>query len=58
MNKLLDKQQVAELLGVSPRTINRYLAAGAKLGQVKVGKRLVRFRRRDVEKVAQKGLSL
>lgn len=44
---LMTKRQVAELLQYSTRTIDRMVSAGL-LPKLKLGKRSVRFRRRDV----------
>jgi excisionase family DNA binding protein len=48
MPQLLTPAQVAELLQVTPRTINRYAVDG-RLRRVKIGQRLSRYRREDVE---------
>ncbi len=47
MPSLLTPQEVAELLRVTPRTVNRYAADG-RLRRVKIGQRLSRYRREDV----------
>ena len=54
-DRLLTKKEAAELLGVSERTIDRWRAAGAKLGETKLG-RIIRFRASTIEKLAEKGL--
>jgi len=60
MNTLLTKQQLAELLKVSPRTIDRWRAMGLEkdLGVVHLGKRVVRFRYRPIERIQEKGLKV
>lgn len=45
---LLTRQEVAELLGVSPVTVSRLITAG-KLDTVPVGKRFVRVTRVSLE---------
>jgi excisionase family DNA binding protein len=47
MNRLLTVDEVAERLGVAPRTLYRWFEQG-RLGGVKVG-RLVRFREEDID---------
>jgi excisionase family DNA binding protein len=46
--KLMTRKQVAEILGLSGRTVARMEKAG-KIRSVKVGVRLVRFRAEDIE---------
>jgi excisionase family DNA binding protein len=48
MSRLLTPAEVAELLQVTPRTINRYAADG-RLPRVKIGQRLTRYRWQNVE---------
>ncbi len=52
MSKLLKKPQVARLLQLSTRTVDRLRAAG-KLPSFKLG-RAVRFREDDVEKMLRR----
>jgi len=49
MTDLLDKGGVAELLGTCKRTIIRYRDQGILPPAVKLGPRLVRWRRSDIE---------
>jgi excisionase family DNA binding protein len=56
-NGLLTKSQVAKLLGVSTRTIDRYRADGCKLGCIKLG-RTTRFQRSAIETLASKGFKV
>lgn len=51
-NKLLTKVQVADLMGVSWRTVNRLVASG-KLKAVRVG-RLLRFEPAEIERFKSK----
>lgn len=48
LKKLMTRKQVAELLGVSRRTVVRMEKAGL-IRSMKVGVRLVRFRAEDIE---------
>lgn len=48
-NELLTRKQVAQLLKVHPLTISRMTARG-ELPMIKANRRLVRFRRTDVQK--------
>ena len=54
MNKLMSKREVAKLLAVSVRTIERLVARG-KLKTVKVGG-CVRFRAKEIEQVIEVGV--
>ncbi len=49
MSELLDMARVAALLGTSKRTVIRYRDTGVLPPAVKVGPRLVRWRRDDLE---------
>jgi predicted site-specific integrase-resolvase len=46
--KLVDQNQAAELLGISPRTMESWRVTGGGPVYIKVGGR-VRYRRRDLE---------
>jgi excisionase family DNA binding protein len=49
-NELLTRQQAAELLGVRPQTLAVWASTKRyDLPVVKVGRNIVRYRRRDVE---------
>ena len=54
MNALMSKREVAKLLAVSVRTIERLVARG-KLKTVKVGG-CVRFRAKEIEQVIEVGV--
>ncbi|HEY2181327.1 MAG TPA: helix-turn-helix domain-containing protein [Solirubrobacteraceae bacterium] len=47
MPELLTPTEVAQLLRITPRTVNRYAVDG-RLQRVKIGERLSRYRREDV----------
>ncbi len=49
MSELLDMVEVAALLGTSKRTVIRYRDSGVLPPAVRVGPRLVRWRRGDLE---------
>lgn len=49
MSELLDMVEVAALLGTSKRTVIRYRDSGVLPPAVRVGPRLVRWRRCDLE---------
>jgi predicted site-specific integrase-resolvase len=51
MGKLLKAKDVAELIGVTPRTIFNYVKAG-KLRPVQITPRTVRYRLEDIEALA------
>lgn len=53
-DRLLTKKQLATVLGVSTRTIDRLRAAGMKLGETKLG-RIVRFRQSEADKMVARG---
>ena len=48
----MTKQEVAHLLSVSVRTVDRYLADGILVGVKLPGGHTVRFRREDVDDIA------
>lgn len=52
--RLLTKKQAANLLSISVRTLERYLAAGVDFGRVRFG-RSVRFKSSAVLKLAERG---
>lgn len=47
-DELLSIKEVADLLGVSRATLNRYRADGIAPPELKIGTKTVRFRRSDV----------
>jgi len=47
--KLIGKKEVAELLGVSQRTVHQYLVSGYLPAAIRV-RRFVRWRESDIEK--------
>jgi prophage regulatory protein len=47
--EMLTEPEVARLLGVSLSTVKRLRASGEGPPVIKVGKRAIRYRRRDVE---------
>jgi predicted site-specific integrase-resolvase len=55
MDTLLTKKEVAQLLRVSERTINRYLSAGVDLGKVVLPSGVLRFDRSKVEQAVKHG---
>lgn len=48
MDQLLNNTQAAEFLGVSPHSLRRYVAL-REIPFVRVGKRLIRFKIKDLE---------
>jgi excisionase family DNA binding protein len=50
---MLSRGQVAEYLGVSPRTVARWTDRGV-LPHVKLSKRVIRYRRCDLEAMVEK----
>lgn len=44
MNETMTKQEVAESLGVTPRTVEAYVKRGRLPSPVRIGKRVVFFR--------------
>ena len=48
MENLLNNTQAAGILGISPHSLRRYVALRL-IPYIRVGKRLVRFRLRDLE---------
>ena len=50
MNPLLDINQIGDLLGVNPRSIRRWIEAGAFPCGIRIGRRAVRW---PVEQVEQ-----
>ena len=56
MNKLLTKQELATILHVSTRTIDRWRAQGKDVGQVKLGSKTVRFRESTARHMLAKGI--
>lgn len=54
IKQLLSYREVQAVLGVCRETVRR-LAAEGKLRAIPAGSRNVRFRRREVEKLAEKG---
>lgn len=55
MDTLLTKREVAKLLRVSERTVNRYLSAGVDLGKVVLPSGVLRFNRAKVEQAVAQG---
>jgi len=55
--EILTKHQVAQLLGVTPRYIERQVTAG-RLKACKPTKKVVRFYRRDIDSFLGSGASL
>lgn len=53
MQNLMDKKQVAAILGVSVKTIDLWIAQGKGPKHLRVG-RLVKFQQADVEDFIQK----
>ena len=47
--KLLTKPQVVEMMKISPRTLDNYMAAGQFPKPVRIGKRLLRWIVEDLE---------
>jgi len=56
MEKLLKVQEVAEILGLSADSIYAWASRG-KLPVVRISRKAVRFRERDVEEFIQKNLA-
>ncbi len=54
MSELLNRSAVGKLLGVSPRTLERWGREGRGPRPIRVGPRLVRYRERDVERWLEK----
>ena len=52
MRRLLSIEQAAEVLGVHPRTVRRYISRGILIGY-RVGPRLVKVDLTDVEQLAR-----
>ena len=50
---MLNRDQVAEKLGVSNRTVARWTERGV-LPHVKLGKRVIRYRERDLDSLVEK----
>ncbi|MBX7255921.1 MAG: helix-turn-helix domain-containing protein [Candidatus Hydrogenedentes bacterium] len=53
MSPLLKKSDVARLLAVSPRTVERFVASNL-LPHVRLGHRTLRFRHVDVERLLER----
>ena len=50
---MLSRGQVAEYLGVSPRTVARWTKRGV-LPHVRLGRRVIRYRERDLDSLVEK----
>ena len=53
MNKLLSKREVAEILSISVRSVERLVARGI-IRKIKIGGS-IRFRQCEIEKLMEKG---
>jgi excisionase family DNA binding protein len=49
----MTKAELAEYLGVSPRTVDNYVS-GRKIPFIKLGSRLIRFRLADVDRALKR----
>ena len=52
MDKLLNVQELADLLGVVPRSIYGWATTG-RLPAIRFGKRCIRFRQSDIERLLE-----
>lgn len=52
----LSRREAAELLGVGEKTLRRWELRG-QLGAVRINRRVIRYRRSDIDELAEKMLS-